>query len=70
MSSYLLALVISDFEKVAINSKKYGIKVEVTASADAIRSKLGNYSLYEAAELLDFYSDYFNIPYPLKKSSE
>ena len=70
MSSYLLALIISDFEKVSTLSKKYGIKVEVTAIPEAIRANLGNYSLYEAADILDFYSDYFNIPFPLKKSSK
>ena len=70
MSTYLLALIVSDFEKISLLSKKYGIKVEVTASPEAIRGNLGNYSLYESADLLDFYSDYFNVPYPLKKSSE
>ena len=70
MSSYLLALIVSEFETISMMSKKYGIKIEVTARPEAIRANFGNYSLYEAADLLDFFSDYFNISYPLKKSSK
>ena len=68
MSTYLVAFVISDFEKIANMSKK-NIIVEVAGRGDAIKNGLGAYALAEAMEIIDFFADYFDVPYPLEKSS-
>ncbi len=69
MSTYLVAYVISDFKKIRKTSKKYGVEVEVAARPEAIDNKEGDYALDEAAEILDYFTDYFGVKYPLSKSS-
>lgn len=68
MSSYLVAFVISDFKKI---EKKSGLgkDVEVAAKPHSIDAGEGDFALEEASEILDFFSDYFNVSYPLDKSS-
>ena len=68
MSTYLVAFVVSKFEKINGTTPK-GVIVEVAARPDAIRNGEGDYALDEAMKIIDFYADYFNISYPLKKSS-
>jgi len=68
MSTYLVAFVISDFEKIGNKSSK-NISVEVAGRSDAIRNGLGDYSLGEAMKIIDFFADYFDVAYPLEKSS-
>ena len=68
MSTYLVAFVVSKFEKINGTTPK-GVIVEVAARPDAIRNGEGDYALGEAMKIIDFYADYFNISYPLKKSS-
>ena len=69
MSTYLVAFVISNFESVTNYSSK-GIMVEVAGRPEAIRNGEGDYALNETAYIIDFFADYFNIPYPLDKSSK
>ena len=69
MSSYLVAFVVSDFESIRKNSSKYNIKVEVYAKAESINKGHCDFALDEASRILDFYTDYFNVKYPLVKSS-
>ena len=70
MSTYLLAIVVSNFKKITQYTDKYKVLVEITARPDAIDANETSYALNDAVKIIDFYSDYFNITYPLKKSSE
>ena len=69
MSSYLVAFIISDFKKIATKSAK-GIDIEVAAKPHSIDAGEGEFALSEAAKIIDFFADYFNVPYPLAKSSK
>uniref|UniRef100_H0VNK8 Aminopeptidase n=2 Tax=Cavia porcellus TaxID=10141 RepID=H0VNK8_CAVPO len=64
MSTYLVAFIISDFESVSKMTKN-GVKVSVYAVPDKINQAA--YALDAAVTLLEFYEDYFSIPYPLPK---
>ncbi|KAF0880152.1 ERAP1 aminopeptidase, partial [Crocuta crocuta] len=64
MSTYLVAFIISDFKSISKITKS-GIKVSVYAVPDKIHQ--ADYALDAAVTLLDFYEDYFSIPYPLPK---
>ncbi|XP_004625483.1 endoplasmic reticulum aminopeptidase 1 [Octodon degus] len=64
MSTYLVAFIISDFESVSKMTKS-GVKVSVYAVPDKINQ--AGYALDAAVTLLEFYEDYFSIPYPLPK---
>ncbi|NXX73889.1 ERAP1 aminopeptidase, partial [Urocolius indicus] len=64
MSTYLVAFIISDFESIS-KVTSHGVKISVYTVPDKI-SQAG-YALDAAAKLLDFYEDYFGIPYPLPK---
>ncbi|KAL1783790.1 endoplasmic reticulum aminopeptidase 1 [Sigmodon hispidus] len=64
MSTYLVAFIISDFKSVSKMTKS-GVKVSVYAVPDKINQ--ADYALDAAVTLLEFYEDYFNIPYPLPK---
>ncbi|XP_072462155.1 endoplasmic reticulum aminopeptidase 1 [Notamacropus eugenii] len=64
MSTYLVAFIISDFESVSKMTKS-GVKVSVYAVPEKINQT--GYALDAAVTLLEFYEDYFNIPYPLPK---
>ena len=68
MSTYLVAFVISDFEKVNDTSSK-GVLVEVAGRAEAIKNGDGDYALSEAMKIIDFFAGYFDVPYALDKSS-
>jgi aminopeptidase N len=69
MSTYLVAYVISDFKKIKKNSEKYNIEVEVAAKPESIENGDGNYALEQSANIIDFFTDYFEVNYPLSKSS-
>ncbi|XP_010338530.2 endoplasmic reticulum aminopeptidase 1 [Saimiri boliviensis] len=64
MSTYLVAFIISDFASVSKMTKS-GVKVSVYAVPDKINQ--ADYALDAAVTLLEFYEDYFSIPYPLPK---
>lgn len=64
MSTYLVAFIISDFKSVSKMTKS-GVKVSVYAVPDKITQ--ADYALDAAVTLLEFYEDYFSIPYPLPK---
>lgn len=69
MSTYLMAFVVSNFEKKSKQSPIKNITIEVAARPEAIRNGDGDHGLDEAAQIIDFFSDYFQTPYPLPKSS-
>lgn len=62
MSTYLLAFVIGHFEYVEQFTKdKVRVRVYVTPG----KKKQAEFALSTAVKSLEFYTDYFNIPYPL-----
>ncbi|KAK1176600.1 endoplasmic reticulum aminopeptidase 1-like [Acipenser oxyrinchus oxyrinchus] len=64
MSTYLVAFIVSDFVSVSKMSDN-GVKISVYAVPEKIDQ--AHFALEAAAKLLDFYEDYFKIPYPLPK---
>ena len=66
MSTYLIAFVVSDFKTIFKNSTKQ-IQVEVAARSEAIDNGEGEFAMNEALEIIDFFAEYFNTKYPLKK---
>jgi len=63
MSSYLFVLVAGDLGRIADHSGK----VEVGVVTQAGRQIQGHYALGNALTLLDYYSGYFGVNYPLPK---
>lgn len=70
MSTYLVAFVVSNLEKITQQSPRFNVTIEVYARPEAIQANEGDFGLKEAAEIIDYFSEYFNVPYPLKKSSK
>ncbi|XP_078070888.1 endoplasmic reticulum aminopeptidase 1-like [Mustelus asterias] len=64
MSTYLVAFIVADFKWVS-KETKHGVKMSVYSVPDKINQT--SFALEAAVKLLDFYEDYFNIPYPLPK---
>ncbi|NWW42573.1 ERAP1 aminopeptidase, partial [Pedionomus torquatus] len=64
MSTYLVAFIVSDFKSISKITSR-GIQVSVYTVPDKIDQ--ADYALDAAVKLLDFYEDYFSIPYPLPK---
>uniref|UniRef100_A0A8C7ZMU3 Aminopeptidase n=1 Tax=Oryzias sinensis TaxID=183150 RepID=A0A8C7ZMU3_9TELE len=64
MSTYLVAFVICDFKSVTATTTS-GIKVSIYAAPE--KWEQTHYALEVAVKMLDFYEEYFNIPYPLPK---
>ena len=69
MSTYLMAFVVSNFAKKSKYSQE-NIDIEVAARPEAIRNGDADFALDEAAQIIDFFSTYFNTKYPLPKSSK
>ncbi|XP_029020021.1 endoplasmic reticulum aminopeptidase 1b [Betta splendens] len=64
MSTYLVAYIVSDFLSVS-RVTQHGVQITVYAVAEKIDQTA--FALDAAVKLLDFYDDYFDIPYPLPK---
>ncbi|KAM8887021.1 endoplasmic reticulum aminopeptidase 1b isoform 1-T5 [Spinachia spinachia] len=64
MSTYLVAYIVSDFLSVS-KTTRHGVKISVYAAPEKIDQTA--FALDAAVQLLDFYDDYFDIPYPLPK---
>ncbi|NXX40472.1 ERAP1 aminopeptidase, partial [Tricholaema leucomelas] len=64
MSTYLVAFIVSDFKSISKMSS-HGVKISVYTVPEKISQ--AEYALEAAVKLLDFYEDYFSIPYPLPK---
>ncbi|XP_043083977.1 aminopeptidase N [Puntigrus tetrazona] len=67
MSSYLLALVVSDYTKVT--SAKDTL-IRIWARKKAIEDGHGDYALNITGPILKFFENYYNVPYPLSKSDQ
>lgn len=66
MSTYLLALVIGDMHARSAKTKD-GVEVSVYATKAQPADSL-NFALQEAVDVIEFFNDYFGVPYPLPKS--
>ncbi len=66
MSTYLLAFVIGDLKKISGKTKS-GVDVNIFATPAQSASNL-NFALGVAIRSIDFYDEYFGVPYPLPKS--
>lgn len=65
MSTYLLAWVVGELHKKTARTKR-GIEVNVWATPTQPEDSL-DFALDIATRCIDFYEEYFNIPYPLPK---
>ena len=64
MSTYLVAFVVCDFSKIT-NKTSRGVSVSVYAPPDQITQ--ASFALDVATKVMDFYEDFFGVPYPLPK---
>ncbi|MGD8374276.1 MAG: M1 family metallopeptidase [Candidatus Woesebacteria bacterium] len=64
MSTYLLAFVIGELEYLE-TTNKHGVLVRTYATPDNVKHT--KFALELAAKTLDYYDDYFDVPYPLQK---
>lgn len=64
MSTYLVAYIVCDFLSVS-RTTQHGVNISVYAVPEKIDQTA--FALDAAVKLLDFYDDYFDIPYPLPK---
>ncbi|XP_069608173.1 endoplasmic reticulum aminopeptidase 1-like [Ranitomeya imitator] len=64
MSTYLVAFIVSDFKSIS-QITHHGVKISVYTVPHKIDQAV--YALDAAVKLLDFYEEYFHIPYPLPK---
>jgi len=68
MSTYLVAFVVSDFTFIS-NVTERGVRVEVAGRPEAIKDGDAEYALSEACKIMNYFVDYYNVSYPLPKSS-
>ena len=66
MSTYLLAFAVGELQKLSGKTKS-GVDVNVWSIPTHSKNSL-EYALDVATKSIDFYNDYFNVPYPLPKS--
>ena len=63
MSTYLLAIMVGEFECVEAEAEGTQVRVWTTPG----KKEQGRYALDVSCRLLSFYNNYFGIPYPLPK---
>ncbi|KAM7413855.1 hypothetical protein PAMA_018920 [Pampus argenteus] len=68
MSTYLLAIVISDYKH--LSATQGDTLIRIWARRKAIEQGQGNYALNVTGPILDFFQLYYNISYPLSKSDQ
>ncbi|XP_071824973.1 aminopeptidase N-like isoform X3 [Apostichopus japonicus] len=64
MPTYLLAFVVSDFDYVEKNTTN-GVRFRVWCRKDALGS--ANYGLEQGVEILTYFENYFDVPFPMDK---
>uniref|UniRef100_A0A8C2H5V9 Aminopeptidase n=1 Tax=Cyprinus carpio TaxID=7962 RepID=A0A8C2H5V9_CYPCA len=67
MSSYLLALVVSDYTNVTSANDTL---IRIWARKKAIEDGHGDYALNITGPILKFFENYYSVPYPLSKSDQ
>ncbi|XP_067090947.1 aminopeptidase N-like [Osmerus mordax] len=68
MSTYLLALIISDFS--FLSSQEGDVQIRIWARRSTIAGGQGSYALNLTGPVLSFFEEYYNITYPLSKSDQ
>uniref|UniRef100_A0A3B4ZW54 Aminopeptidase n=1 Tax=Stegastes partitus TaxID=144197 RepID=A0A3B4ZW54_9TELE len=68
MSSYLLAIVVSDYAH--LRATQDDTVIRIWARRKAIEQGQGDYALNVTGPVLDFFQSYYNISYPLSKSDQ
>ncbi|XP_037538537.1 aminopeptidase Ey [Nematolebias whitei] len=68
MSTYLLAIIVSDFTH--LNATQGPTQIRIWARRKAIEQGQGNYALNVTGPVLNFFQSYYNISYPLTKSDQ
>jgi aminopeptidase N len=66
MSSYLVALVVGEFDSICATSAKTGIRTTIYTVPG--KAHMAQFCLEVASKCLDLFSDLFDVPYPLQKS--
>ncbi|CAF0711353.1 unnamed protein product [Brachionus calyciflorus] len=69
MSTYLVAFVVSNFESFSEKSST-NITVDIAAKPESIKNDEGRHAMDEAKKVLDFFQEYFDVKYPLEKSTQ
>lgn len=69
MSTYLVGFVVSDFTYIEARSPKHQVLTQIVAQKKFIDDGEGALALHEATHTIDFFTDYFNMSYPLDKIS-
>eukprot|EP00794_Sanderia_malayensis_P019407 gene19407-21330_t len=64
MSTYLVCFIVHDFASKVAYTKR-GIKIRVLAPADQIDQ--ADFAIQTAPKVLDYYEDFFQVPFPLPK---
>ncbi|XDV53211.1 hypothetical protein PO909_021777 [Leuciscus waleckii] len=67
MSSYLLALVVSDYTNITSANDTL---IRIWARKKAIEDGHGDYALNITGPILKFFENYYSVPYPLSKSDQ
>ncbi|KAJ8344161.1 hypothetical protein SKAU_G00314900 [Synaphobranchus kaupii] len=68
MSTYLLALIVSDYD--FIESEEDKVLIRIWARKKAIADRHGDYALNVTGPVLKFFESYYNVTYPLSKSDQ
>ncbi|XP_078539357.1 aminopeptidase N-like [Lissotriton helveticus] len=68
MSTYLLAFIVSDFDK--IEKMNNEVQIRIWARKKAIQEEQGAYALNVTGPILNFLQSYYKVPYPLPKSEQ
>ncbi|XP_061077243.1 aminopeptidase Ey-like [Conger conger] len=68
MSTYLLALIVSDYR--SIDSAEDKVLIRIWARKKAIADGHGDYALNVTGPVLKFFEGYYNVDYPLSKSDQ
>ncbi|CAF0998437.1 unnamed protein product, partial [Brachionus calyciflorus] len=69
MSTYLVAFVVSNFNLIR-NETSTNINIEVLGRPEAIDNGDGHFALNEAKNIIEFFENYFDVEYPLEKSTQ
>lgn len=64
MSTYLLAIVVGEFDYIE-QSTQNGVKVRIYTPLQ--KQEQGRFALDAAVKVLPYFEDFFKIPYPLPK---
>ncbi|XP_066503401.1 aminopeptidase N-like [Hoplias malabaricus] len=69
MSTYLLAFIVSDFKSIQ-SLAEAKVLIRIWARRQAIEAGHGDYALNITGSILDFFQQYYNSKYPLRKSDQ